>query len=69
MYIGLFSYYIFVYFVYIQYTIAVILAMISVVVTAFLDGLTQFFRFTESNNIWKFSSDLQVLGLNFGLSL
>ncbi|MEN6293641.1 MAG: DUF2085 domain-containing protein [Methanobacterium sp.] len=68
-YMGIFSYYIFVYFVYLQYTIAVILVMILTVVTTFLDGLTQFFRFRESNNILKFSPGLQVLGLNFGLSL
>ncbi|MCZ3365148.1 MULTISPECIES: DUF2085 domain-containing protein [Methanobacterium] len=69
IYIGAFSYYIFVYFVYLQYAIAVTLAMILMVVTTFLDGLTQFFRFRESNNILKFSSGLQVLGLNSGLSL
>ncbi|WP_424356488.1 DUF2085 domain-containing protein [Methanobacterium sp. MBAC-LM] len=68
IYMGLFSYSILFYFVYVQYTIAVILAMILMVVTTFLDGLTQFFGFMESNSILRFSSGLQVLGLNFGLS-
>jgi len=68
IYRGLFSYSILFYFVYVQYHIAVLLEMILRVVTTFLDGLTQFFRFMESNSILRFSSGLQVLGLNFGLS-
>ena len=56
IYIGAFSYFIFVYFVYVQYNIAMILAAILMVLPTFSDGITQFFGFRESNNNLRFTN-------------
>ena len=66
IYIGAFSYYIFVYFVYVQYNITVILAATLMIIPTFLDGLTQFFGFRESNNALRFSTGL-IAGIGLGI--
>ena len=83
IYIGAFSYYIFVYFVYVQYNIAVILAALEnlrfsvpqtllclmailMIIPTFLDGLTQFFGFRESNNTLRFLTGL-IAGIGLGI--
>ncbi len=66
IYIGAFSYYIFVYFVYVQYNIAVILAAILMVLPTFSDGLTQFFGFRKSSNVLRFSTGL-IAGIGLGV--
>lgn len=66
VYIGAFSYYIFVYFVYVQYNITVILAGILMILPTFSDGLTQFFGFRESNNVLRFFSGL-IAGIGLGI--
>jgi len=66
VYIGAFSYYIFVYFVYVPYNLIVILAAILMIVPTFSDGLTQFFGFRESNNALRFSTGL-IAGIGLGI--
>jgi len=66
IYIGAFSYYTFVYFVYVQYNIAVILAAVLMVLPTFSDGLTQLFGFRESNNTLRFSTGL-IAGIGLGI--
>ena len=66
IYIGAFSYFIFVYFVYVQYNIPVILAAILMVLPTFSDGITQFFGFRESNNTLRFFTGL-IAGVGLGI--
>lgn len=66
IYIGAFSYYIFVYFVYVQYNITVILAAVLMIIPTFSDGLTQFFGFRESNNTLRFFTGL-IAGIGLGI--
>ena len=66
IYIGAFSYYTFVYFVYVQYNIALILAAVLMILPTFSDGLTQFFGFRESNNTLRFLTGL-VAGIGLGI--
>lgn len=66
IYMGAFSYYIFVYFVYVQYNIVMILTAILMVLPTFSDGLTQFFRFRESNNTLRFATGV-IAGIGLGI--
>ncbi|MGB9979239.1 DUF2085 domain-containing protein [Methanobacterium sp.] len=66
MYIGAFSYYIFVYFVYVQYNTTIILAAVLMILPTFSDGLTQFFGFRESNNVLRFFTGL-IAGVGLGI--
>ena len=66
IYIGAFSYYILVYFIYVQYNITVILAAILIIIPTFSDGLTQFFGFRESSNALRFSTGL-IAGIGLGI--
>ena len=66
IYIGAFSYYTFVYFVYVQYNIIMILAAVLMILPTFSDGLTQFFGFRESNNILRFLTGL-IAGIGLGI--
>lgn len=66
IYIGAFSYFIFVYFVYVQYNIAMILSAILMVLPTFSDGITQFFGFRESNNTLRFFTGL-IAGVGLGI--
>ncbi|MEN4005892.1 MAG: DUF2085 domain-containing protein [Methanobacteriaceae archaeon] len=63
-YIGAFSYFGFVYFVYVQYNIAMISLAILMILPAFYDGITQFFGFRESNNTLRI-----ITGLFGGIGL
>lgn len=65
-YMGMFSYYFFVYFVYVQYTPILIITALLMITPTFLDGLTQFFEFRESNNALRFSTGL-IAGLGLGI--
>ena len=57
-YIGAFSYFIFVYFFYVQYTISLILLGFLMMVPTFYDGLTQLNGSRKSNNILRLSTGL-----------
>lgn len=49
-YIGAFSYFICVYFVYVEYTVYLILLAFIMIIPSFFDGFTQFIGSRESNN-------------------
>lgn len=66
MYISMFSYYVFVYFVYVEYTPLIIITALIMGLPAFLDGSTQFFEFRESNNTLRFATGL-LAGLGLGI--
>jgi uncharacterized membrane protein len=57
-YIGAFSYFIFVYFFYVQYTISLILLAFLMMIPTFYDGLTQLNGSRESNNILRLLTGL-----------
>jgi uncharacterized membrane protein len=57
-YIGAFSYFIYVYFFYVEYTITLILLAIIMMTPTLLDGFTQFFDFRESNNMLRLFTGL-----------
>ncbi len=65
-YIGMFSYFTSVYFVFIQYTLPLILLGILMIVPMALDGLTQFMELRESNNGLRFLSGL-LGGIGLGI--
>lgn len=66
IYISMFSYYLFVYFVYVEYTPIIIIIAFLMMIPALLDGLTQFFRFRDSNNSLRFTTGL-IAGLGFAI--
>lgn len=66
LYIGAFSYFLFVYFFYVHYSIVLILSAAAMVTPTFLDGLTQFLGFRESNNTLRFTTGL-IGGLGLGI--
>ncbi len=57
-YIGAFSYFIYVYFFYVEYTTTLILLAILMITPTLFDGLTQFFGFRESNNMLRLFTGL-----------
>jgi uncharacterized membrane protein len=57
-YIGAFSYFIFVYFFYVQYTASLIILAILMVIPTFLDGFTQFLGSRESSNMLRLLTGL-----------
>jgi uncharacterized membrane protein len=57
-YIGAFTYFVFVYFFYVQYTLSLILLAFLMMVPTFYDGLTQLTGSRESNNILRLSTGL-----------
>ncbi|MGZ7109188.1 MAG: DUF2085 domain-containing protein [Methanobacterium sp.] len=65
-YIGLFSYFTFVYFVFIQYTLPVILLGTLMIVPMALDGVTQFMDLRESKNSLRFFTGL-IGGIGLGI--
>jgi uncharacterized membrane protein len=65
-YIGAFSYFIYVYFFYVEYTTILILLAILMITPTLLDGLTQFFGFRESNNMLRLFTGLMG---GFGLAI
>ncbi|MCZ3366623.1 MULTISPECIES: DUF2085 domain-containing protein [Methanobacterium] len=66
IYISMFSYYFFVYFVYVQYNPIIITIAFLMIIPVLLDGLTQFFGFRESNNALRFTTGL-IAGLGLGI--
>ena len=65
-YIGAFSYFIYVYFYYVNYNALLILLAILMIIPALFDGLTQFKGFRESNNILRLFTGL-LGGLGLGI--
>lgn len=65
-YVGAFSYFFYTYFFYVQYTPFLILFAILMIIPTFLDGLTQFFNYRESNNCLRFFSGL-IGGIGLGI--
>lgn len=57
-YLAGFSYFILVYFVYVQYTITLFVIAILMLIPTFLDGYTQFLGMRKSNNILRFCTGL-----------
>jgi uncharacterized membrane protein len=57
-YIGGFSYFIYVYYFYVQYTNSLILFAILMLIPTFLDGFTQFMGLRESNNTLRLFTGL-----------
>ena len=66
IYIGAFSYFLFAYLFYVQYSIILILSAAVMVMPTFIDGLTQFLGFRESNNILRVTTGL-IGGLGLGI--
>ena len=66
IYIGAFSYFLFVYFFYVQYSTILILFAVVMVMPTFIDGLTQFLGFRESNNILRVTTGL-IGGFGLGI--
>ena len=63
-YIAAFSYFTYVYFFYVQYTIPLILIAFLMLIPTFIDGFTQLFNLRESNNILRlFTGLIGGLGL------
>lgn len=65
-YIGIFSYYLYVYFIYVQYTLPIILLGTIMILPMALDGITQLFEFRESNNGLRFFTGL-IGGIGLGI--
>lgn len=63
-YIGAFSYFAYVYFYYVQYTVSLTLFAFLLIIPTLYDGFTQFLGFRESNNTLRLFT-----GLMGGLSL
>lgn len=57
-YIGTFSYFLYVYYFYVDYTLSTILLAVLMLIPTFIDGITQFFNLRESNNILRFFTGL-----------
>ena len=66
IYMGTFSYYIFVYFTYVQYDLMIILTAVLMILPTFSDGLTQFLGFRKSNNSLRFFTGL-IAGIGIGI--
>jgi uncharacterized membrane protein len=66
LYIGAFSYFIYVYFFYVDYTPTLIMIAFLMIIPTFLDGLTQFFGLRESNNILRLFTGL-IGGVGFAI--
>lgn len=66
MYIGVFSYFTYVYFFYVQYTIFIILIAFLMLIPIVIDGFTQFFNLRESNNILRLFTGL-IGGFGLGI--
>lgn len=57
-YIGAFSYFLYVYFYFVDYTISTIILAVLLIIPAFIDGITQFYGIRVSNNILRFFTGL-----------
>jgi len=65
-YISAFSYFIFVYFFYVHYTVMLIIFAIIMIIPTFLDGFTQLIGSRESNNILRLCTGL-IGGIGLGI--
>ena len=58
IYIGIFSCYDLIHFLSIKYNSIILLIAFTIIIPTFLDGVTQFFGFRESNNRLRFTTGL-----------
>lgn len=65
-YIAAFSYFVFVYFFYVQYTTILIIIAMLMLIPTFLDGFTQLLGSRESNNILRLLTGL-IGGVGLGI--
>lgn len=65
-YIGTFSYFIYVYFNYVQYSTLLVIFGFLMMVPTFIDGFTQYLNFRESNNNLRLFTGLMG-GLGLGI--
>jgi len=65
-YIGAFSYFIYVYFNFVEYTIPLIFIAFLMIIPTFLDGFTQLIGSRESNNIFRLFTGL-IGGIGLGI--
>lgn len=65
-YIGMFSYYVFAYFVYVEYTLPIVLMSSLMIMPMLFDGITQLFELRESNNSLRFFTGL-IGGIGLGI--
>lgn len=64
IYLGAFTYFIYVFFFYVDYTYQLIFLAFLMILPTFVDGLSQFLGYRESNNVLRFSTGLLAgLGL------
>jgi len=66
IYLGTFSYYILVYWVYVEYNWVTIFMGCLMVIPTFIDGLTQLCLPRESNNAFRFSTGI-LTGIGLGI--
>ncbi|WP_374047254.1 DUF2085 domain-containing protein [uncultured Methanobacterium sp.] len=67
-YVGAFTYFIYAYFFYVNYTTPLIIFAILVMIPAFLDGFTQLISLRESNNTIRFFTGL-IAGIGLAILL
>ncbi len=60
IYLGGFSYFIYVYFYYVDYSYLLLLLAFLMTLPTFLDGSTQLFGFRKSNNVLRFFSGVMA---------
>ena len=65
-YISLFSYFIYVYYFYVDYSLELIFIAILLLIPTVLDGFTQLMNYRESNNNLRFVTGLMA-GLSFAI--
>jgi len=65
-YIGAFSYFLYVYYFNVDYTVLMITFAVLMLIPAFIDGITQFFSLRESNNVLRFITGL-LGGVGLGI--
>ena len=68
LYIGSFSYFIYVYFYYVNYDFILVLIATFMMIPTFLDGITQYLGLRESWNFLRFSTGL-IAGIGFGIAV
>ena len=66
IYIGAFSYFILAMFYYIEYDLSLMIAASLLIIPTFIDGLTQFIGFRDSNNTLRFFSGL-IAGIGLAI--
>lgn len=66
IYIGYFAFFIFFLLFYVQSSYTMIFIAFGMMIPTFLDGITQFFGFRESNNTLRFSTGL-IAGVGLGI--